>query len=262
MDADALRALMLQIEWGADEALQDVPFDRLATIEPPFPQQAAGTGAKPAAMVVPAPASPSRAGAAERAAEIAAAAATLEELRAAICGFEGCALRDTATGPVVFEGDPASGLLLISGPPGAEDDRAGRLLSGPDGDFLDAMLASVGLTRSGLIATPVIPWRPPGGRPPGASELAICMPFLHRLIVLARPRLAILLGPLPARILLGPERRGRGQLIRADVAGADEPLPCLAIAAPDQLRRGSDRRAAAWADLRRLRRLLNQNTHS
>jgi uracil-DNA glycosylase len=88
------------------------------------------------------------------------------------------------------------------------------------------------------------------------------MPFLHRLIVLARPRLAILLGPLPARILLGPERRGRGQLIRADVAGADEPLPCLAIAAPDQLRRGSDRRAAAWADLRRLRRLLNQNTHS
>jgi uracil-DNA glycosylase family 4 len=251
MDEDALRALMWQIEWGADEALDDVPRDRLAT--PPAPPRSPD----PPAQRRPVSVAPlSRADAAERAAAAAAKAATLDELRAAIAGFEGSALRDTASGPILFEGDPAAGLLLIAGPPTAEDDRAGRLLAGPDGAFLDAMLASIGLSRPGLLATPMIPWRPPGGRAPSPSELAICAPFLNRLIVLARPRLAVLLGPLPARAVLGPERRGRGQIINAEVPGLDGKLACLPTAAPDQLLRNPDRRATAWADLRRLRRHL------
>ncbi len=32
---DALSALRLQIEWGADEALEDAPVDRLRAVPPP-----------------------------------------------------------------------------------------------------------------------------------------------------------------------------------------------------------------------------------
>jgi uracil-DNA glycosylase len=248
MDEDALRALMLQIEWGADEALEDAPQDRLSAAPAP---------AKVHHQLPPTPRPVSGRGALERAEQAAAAADTLEALRAAIAGFDGCTLRDTATGPVLFEGDPISGLLLVSGPPGAEDDRAQRLFAGPDGTLLDAMLASIGLARASFLAVPLIPWRPPGGRPPSQSEMALCLPFLHRLIVLARPRLAVLLGTLPARALLGPERRGRGQLVQTSIPGLDELLSCFAVSSPDQLLHAHDRRAAAWAELRRLRRALD-----
>jgi len=167
----------------------------------------------------------------------AASAGDLAQLRAAIAGFEGSGLRDTATGPVLFEGAPGAALLVIGPPPSAEDDRSGRPLTGAPGAFLDAMLASIGLSREGLLLAPLIPWRPPGDRPPSPVELATCLPFLHRLIVLCRPRLALLLGPLTARTLLGGSRKPpRGRFTAASVPGRDTPLMCLSIASPAQLR--------------------------
>ena len=88
---------------------------------------------------------PARTTPAERAAQSAAAATTLEELRAAIAGFDGCALRDTASNLVFAEGDPSATLLLIGEPPGADDDRSGRAFAGPAGEYLDRMLAAIDL---------------------------------------------------------------------------------------------------------------------
>ncbi len=45
----------------------------------------------------------------ERATQAAAAAATLDQLRAAIAAFDGCMLRDTASHLIFAEGDPAPG---------------------------------------------------------------------------------------------------------------------------------------------------------
>jgi uracil-DNA glycosylase len=255
MDADALAVLNLLVAWGADEALDDVPVDRLA------PAAAAAPIPLRAAPRAPAPATAgARPPAAERARAAAAAADTLTALRAAIAAFDGIGLRDTATGPVLSEGDPAAGLLLIAPPPSADDDRAGRVLAGAPGAFLDAMLASIGLTRARLLLAPLIPWRPPGDRLPSPAELAICLPFLHRLIVLARPRLAVTLGPLAARALLGFERRPpRGRFSDAAIPGGDAPLPCLPMAAPAQLRADPDGRPAAWVELRLLRRRMDRD---
>ena len=78
------------------------------------------------------------------------------------------------------------------------------------------MLASIGLERAQLLLTPLIPWRPPGDRPPSPTELAVCLPFLHRLIALVAPRRLLLIGLLPARALLpqtASRRRPRGAWI-------------------------------------------------
>ena len=144
---------------------------------------------------------------AERAAAAAGQARTLEDLRAALAAFDGCALRDTAANLVFAAGDPDAGLLLIGEPPGEAEDRSGTPFAGPDGLLLDRMLASIGLARDALLLTPLIPWRPPGGRPPNPGEIAVCLPFLHRLIALAAPRRVVLAGALAARTLLGPTRR-------------------------------------------------------
>ncbi len=294
MDADALTALRLLVAWGADEAVGEDPVDRLApsgdararlTRAPPAEaspdvpdaQVAPRRRQAPSSPATPSPATPSPATpgpatpgpaipgpgaqvpAAERAAQIAASCDSPAALRAAIAGFDGCVLRDTATGPVLFEGDPDATLLVIAPPPSAEDDRAGRPMAGAAGAYLDAMLASIGLARERLLLAPLIPWRPPGERPPSPAELAICLPFLHRLIALSGTRLAVLLGPLPVRALLGAERRpARGRFTEAPIPGREAPLPCLPIAAPAQLRTDPDGRPTAWAELRLLRRRIDR----
>lgn len=277
---DPLVALRLQLEWGVDEALEDTPIDRLhpTTAVPP------GDGPKPGLLTVQAV----RGTPAERAETAAGAADSLMALRAAIAGFAGCALRDTAANLVFAEGDPAAGLLLIGGAPSADDDRAGHPITGPAGAHLDQMLGSIGLTRAGLLLSPLIPWRPPGDRPPSANELALCLPFLHRLIRLCGPRLIVLLGPLAANTLLGAgsARRRRGKWTDLVLPGDPVAIPALAsfdpgtllndpararaqmakphsaktpdgvTLEPRPLRPDALARKEAWADLRSLARML------
>ena len=265
---DDLALLTLQIEWGADEALDELAVDRL---RPPAPMHPAPM--HPAASPVPlpslAPAQPrtplanrpqigTNGTAAERAVAAAGAATGIDALRAAITAFDGCVLRDTATNPVLAAGDPASGLLLIGDPPGADEDRSGTPFAGEDGALLDRMLASIGLARSTLLMAPLIPWRPPGGRPPSAAELAVCMPFLHRLVVLAEPRHILLLGSLAVRMLLDGKRRRPGSgWTEIRMPGLSAPVPALVLPSPHVVRTTPGTRRDAWAELRRLRRALD-----
>ena len=175
---DALTALRLQIEWGADEALEIAPLDRLRALAPnpaPAPPPSAAPPATSRGPAAPAVMSPP----AIRAEQAAARATNLSELRDAIAAFDGCALRETASALVFAEGDPAHGLLLIGDAPGADDDRAGHPFAGPPGAYLDRMLASIGLDRAHALLAPLIPWRPPGDRPPSPAELADCLPCCH-----------------------------------------------------------------------------------
>jgi uracil-DNA glycosylase len=273
---DDLSALRLQIEWGADEALEEAPVDRLhgsglAAPPPPapLPQGEGEIGASRAPSPAergrvgegaPPPPTQPRATTAERASGMAAAAATLEALRTAIAEFDGCALRDTASHLVFAEGDPSADLLLIGEPPGADEDRGGTPFAGLGGAYLDRMLASIGLERSHLMLTPLIPWRPPGDRPPSPTELAICLPFLHRLIALAGPRRIVLFGALPARALLqqtAARRRPRGAWIDTPIPGLPQSIPTLPTFSPAELMRSPKDRRAAWTDLRLLRRTLD-----
>jgi uracil-DNA glycosylase len=249
---EALGLLRLQIEWGADEALEDAPVDRFRQLTPRQPAQ-------PDQHTRAAPQSPgSRPSSAERAVAAAGQAATLAELRSAIAMFDGCVLRDTAANLVFADGDPASGLLLIGDPPGESEDRSGTPFAGPDGGLLDRMLASVTLTRRDLMVAPLIPWRPPGGRPPNPAEIAVCLPFLYRLIVLSRPHHVILAGSLPARVLLpsAARRRTTPGWIPVSVPGLAEPVPALAMPSPASVARTPAARREAWAALRLIRRTL------
>ncbi|MGA3401053.1 MAG: uracil-DNA glycosylase, partial [Acetobacteraceae bacterium] len=196
--------------------------------------------------------------AAERAASAAGQARTIDDLRAALAAFDGCALRDTAANLVFAAGDPDASLMLIGDPPGEAEDRSGTPFAGPDGLLLDRMLASVGLIRNGLLLTPLIPWRPPGGRLPSAGEVAVCLPFLHRLIALAAPRRIVLAGALAARTLLGPTRRRPGPAwTEVAVPGAAAPVPALVMPGPGLVARTPSARRDAWAALRLLRRTLD-----
>ncbi len=253
---DAFAMLRLQIEWGADDALDTDPVDRLREVARPAPILAKRPEAVAAA------AEPPRGSPAERALAVAANANSLEELKAAIAAFDGCALRDTAGHLVFAEGNPEAGILLIGEAPGADEDRTGHVFAGREGALLDKMLASIHLTRDQMMLTPLIPWRPPGGRPANAGEVTVCLPFLHRLIALTRPTRLILLGMQAANSILpatARRRRAAPAWVDCTVPGQSGTLPALALPGLSTLLKNPLERRDAWAGLRLLRRTLDEN---
>ena len=253
---DDLAALRLLVEWGADEALADPPQVRFGQ----RPEPAAVPAAAPSAAVAARPpASPSGAGASSRGHALAAAASSLSELHAALQSFDGCALRDTATSTVRPDGNPAAGLVLVAEAPAADDDRAGRAFSGAAGALMDRVLASIGLDRSGILLTHLVPWRPPGSRAPTEAEVQACLPFLMRALVLVQPRRLVLLGAAPARTLAGTTdgiRRLRGRWLTVPMPDGGASVQALPMLPQDQWMRTPTAKRDLWSDLLELRQSI------
>jgi DNA polymerase len=267
---NAWAALRLQIEWGADEALDDAPVNRLRPRLPdpmpaPRPEPAAPPrmAAKPAAAPASArPPGATTASAPLRAQDLADLARTPEELRAALAGFDGCPLSATATNLVFSDGNPDAGLMLVGESPGADEDRAGKPFVGASGQLLDRMLASIGLDRTQYLITNLIPWRPPGNRNPTDAEVAVCLPFLLRHIALVRPRRLVLLGALSTRAVLGSKTgitRLRGTWVQASIPGLSAPVPTLPMLHPAYLLRNPGAKRDTWADMLALRRSIDSD---
>jgi len=263
-EAMLLAALRLQLDWGVDEALAELPLDR--TLPRPVAEPARERPAPPrSAPARPALAFPGRAAlaappAATRAADLAARATTLEDLRAAMAEFDGSPLRETATNLVFGDGVPDSGLMLIGEAPGADEDRLGRPFVGASGQLLDRMLSSVGLDRArNFYITNILPFRPPGNRTPTDAEITLFLPFVLRHIQLVSPRLVVLLGGVSAKALLrsrdGITRlRGRWHEVIVEEGTA---LPALATLHPAYLLRNPGAKRDAWHDLLLLRRRMD-----
>jgi uracil-DNA glycosylase family 4 len=256
---DALAALSLQIEWGADEALDDAPLDRTRPAAPAAP------AARAAALPVPPPSYNQPAAVihttpAARAKVLAEAAPTLAALRDAVAGFTACPLAATATNLVFADGNPEAGIVLVGETPGPEEDMSGRPLDGKAGALLDRMLASIGLDRGSVLITSLIPWRPPGGRQPTQAEIAMCLPFLLRHLALLRPRVVVTLGGLPAQMLTGSQatiRKLRGNWQSIQLTGVDHEVKLLPMIHPAMLIRMPAAKREAWHDLLALQRVLN-----
>jgi DNA polymerase len=259
----ALAALLAwYLEAGVDETIGEEPLDRYA---PPPPEPVASPGADGEAKPPPAPAAAPAPSVAHRppvAAAVAAAAdaMTLEELRALLAGFEGCALAKTATNLVFGEGCAAARVVLIGEAPGSEEDRRGLPFVGPSGQLLDRMLASIGLTRADVFISNTVFWRPPGNRSPSSGEVAVCMPFLERMIELIDPQILVALGGPAANALLGRgESIGklRGRWFTYQTPRLPRPVATTALFHPAYLLRTPGQKRLAWRDLLALRHKLD-----
>ncbi|MFN3994140.1 MAG: uracil-DNA glycosylase family protein [Tabrizicola flagellatus] len=239
----ALAALVWLGEAGADEAISETALNRYDLApEPSGPRVAAAPSPD-----VPVPAD-DPVGAARASA---AAATTLEELRAAIARYPHCDLKKGARNTVFADGNPAARVLLLGEAPGADEDREGRPFVGRAGQLLDRMFATIGLSRtspdaeSALYITNVMPWRPPGNRDPEPAEIAMMLPFVERHIALVDPQVIVVLGNTPLFALTGAKGilRARGTWTQA--LGK----PMLPMTHPAYLLRNPSAKREAWADL-------------
>ena len=254
--SDTLATLNWLVEAGADEALADAPVNRLVA-KAAVPQMPA-PAPRPSAAA-PRPAAPTRAAAApviesdaiSTAQAMAAAANTLEELKAALEAFDGCGLKRTATNTVFADGVATGGIMLIGEAPGRDEDRVGKPFVGRAGQLLDKMLASIALDRkTNAYITNVINWRPPDNRDPTPEEAAACLPFLRRHIELAQPKVMILLGAVAARHVVGVNEgimKLRGRWL--DYRVGDHMVPLMPTLHPAYLLRQPAHKKLAWRDL-------------
>ena len=191
--------------------------------------------------------------------ETAAAVGSLEELRAALEAFDGCPLKYTATNLVFADGNPRAPLMILGEAPGAEEDASGKPFVGRAGQLLDKMLAAIGLDRTGVYIANVLPWRPPGNRDPSVLEVAACLPFTRRQVELVAPRWLITVGKAATHTMTGttdPISRLRGRWLDADV-GAHR-VRLMPMLHPAYLLRTPGQKRAAWTDLRKLRRVMDE----
>jgi uracil-DNA glycosylase len=257
---NSLAALAWLVESGGDEAIGDVPVNRL--VAKPAPPAAAPVMTAPrpaprpaASFAPPRPAAPPVLDAKEAdnigtAMSLAAAATSLAELKAALEGFDGCALKKHAAHTVFADGNPASRIMFIGEAPGQEEDRQGLPFVGRAGKLLDKMMASILLDRSTAYITNVINWRPPQNRDPSPEEAAMCLPFLRRHIELVNPGIIILLGAVAARHVLGFSEgimKLRGRWLEYRVG--DVMIPVMATLHPAYLLRQPSHKKLAWRDL-------------
>jgi len=251
---EALAQLAWQVELGADEAIGSVGVDRYA--EKLKPKKVVKTVDKQTSNAVAEPVDIS-----QGAARLAAGCDNLEALRAALEGFDGCALKRGARNTVFSDGNPAARVMIIGEAPGREEDIQGKPFIGKSGQLLDKMLAAIGLSRNAEAAgeavyiTNVLPWRPPQNRDPLEEEKTMMKPFLMRHIELVKPQVLLLVGNPSNQTLLETDQgvtRLRGKW--HEVAG----IPALSIFHPAYLLRVPAKKREAWADLLMLKSRLDE----
>ena len=121
-------------------------------------------------------------------------ATSLAEVGARINACTLCELHRMRTQAVPGSGNPIADIMFIGEGPGWHEDRQGLPFVGAAGQFLDEMLAKIGLSRGDVFVTNVVKCRPPGNRDPLPDEIAACSPYLDEQLALINPRLVVTLG--------------------------------------------------------------------
>lgn len=253
------------LDAGVDEAIGEVPVDRFAASTKPAPPP------RPVAAAAPPPAQPVRlshdGGTAARsphdggtAAHVAGQCRDLAQLRQAMEAFDALPLKRTAMSTVFADGNSDADIMCIGEAPGQEEDRQGLPFIGKSGKLLDRMLASIGLDRTSVYISNVVPWRPVDNRKPTADEVAVCLPFITRHIELVDPKLLILFGGAAASALLGRSEginRLRGRWFEYSSPGLPRPVAVMPTFHPAYLLRTPAAKREAWRDLLAVRKHID-----
>ncbi|MDR3155637.1 MAG: uracil-DNA glycosylase [Holosporaceae bacterium] len=171
---------------------------------------------------------------------------TLEDLKKIVADVD-ISFRDCALNMVFGVGNTKADVLLLGEAPGAEEDRQGVPFVGQSGQLLDKMLAAIGLDRSIVYITNIIPWRPPGNRTPTPQEVAMFRPYVLKHIAIVNPKIVVCLGSTATKALTQSNQsltQSRGKWLRISELDAD----IIATFHPAYLLRSPSQKKEAWHD--------------
>ena len=168
-----------------------------------------------------------------------------------------CGLSEHARQPVPGTGPIPARLMIIDQAPGARDEVSGEPLSGQAGRLLDNMLTAIGFDRESAFITDVVKCRPMVNRPPEPHEIEACATHLQQQLALVQPACLLLFGNAAQSIL--NTTQSIGQLretpdLAIEVQGRR--VPVVVTFHPNHLMANQAAKPLAWADLKRVRNML------
>ena len=268
---ELIAMLAWQLDMGIDEALLDHPqvdavplrLDQLLAVVAPAGDKdvsqtaMGGTALQPSEAVKMANSALANSGAAlskdktNTDSSALAGITSLVDLQSAMARLDDCPLKHTASNLCFADGNPGARLMIIGEAPGRDEDRMGVPFVGADGQLLDKMIASIGLDRTSVYLTNLLPWRPPGNRSTTDEETAMLLPWLFRHVQLAKPEFVLLLGGAAAKLVLGSHdgiMKLRGRWRDVDF-GDGVPRLVMASLHPAYLLRSPAQKRLAFDDL-------------
>jgi DNA polymerase len=119
----------------------------------------------------------------------------LEQIRADIEKSNICPdLAKTAKHLVFGYGNPDAELVFIGEAPGKHEDEKGLPFVGASGEYLNSLLADIGLSREQVYITNIVKYRPPENRDPIQSEKEAFLPYLLKQLEIIKPNIIVTLG--------------------------------------------------------------------
>lgn len=187
----------------------------------------------------------------------------LSDLQQAVAKFEGCNLKKMATNTVFGDGNHHSKILVIGEAPGNEEDLQGVPFCGDSGLMLKDMFWAIGLQRQqDFYITNTVFWRPPGNRQPTPEEIAICKPFLHKIIQLIEPKIIILIVATATNNLLNsnlPIGKIHGKINDFQPNYLSYKTKVVSLFHPAFLMRQPSKKKLIWQDLLNIKQHLTKN---
>jgi uracil-DNA glycosylase family protein len=185
---------------------------------------------------------------------------SIDQLKSAAAGCEGCELYADATQTVFGRGAPHASVVFVGEQPGDVEDQHGLPFVGPAGRVLRDAVGEAGIDPADVYITNAVKhfrFELRGKRrihqTPGPAHITACRPWLVAEFALLKPKIVVLLGATAGKALLGPSFRvtqSRGRLMPWP-ASAQHPedfpvdeVQALATIHPSAVLRADDRDTA------------------
>ncbi len=120
--------------------------------------------------------------------------AVLARIAEQVSTCEKCDLHYSRKKGVPGEGPVDAEIVFVGEGPGFHENNQGRPFVGAAGNFLEELLATIGMQREDVFITNVVKCRPPGNRDPAPQELEACSPYLDKQLQAINPKVIVTLG--------------------------------------------------------------------
>jgi DNA polymerase len=183
----------------------------------------------------------------------------LNNLKTKINNIYNCDLKNNAKQIVFSDGNSMSPIMIVGEGPGQKEDELGKPFVGDAGQLLNKMLAAINIKRENVYITNVVNYRPPNNRKPEPAEINRYSEFLREHILIIDPKILILMGSTAMEALLGSKikiTKERG--VWKEVIINNKTYIVMITFHPAYLLRQADQKKYSWADLKEIRKKIDE----
>ena len=173
--------------------------------------------------------------------------------------IDDCKLKSNAKNLVFNDGNINSPIMIVGEGPGQKEDETGKPFMGDAGQLLNKMLKAIEIEREKVYITNVVNYRPPNNRKPEPLEINRYSNYLREHICIINPEILILMGSTAMESLFGSKikiSKERGYW--KEVIINNKTFLTMITFHPAYLLRQADQKKYSWADLKEIKKKINQ----